>query len=541
MTSNKYKILRSRPMIFLYVVIGVHITAGCVIMWFINNSTVTIADTQLANRLLSSVGILLVFNLLFFIFAALLQRDKNNADAAEIDKLSSEVKKHHQTVADLQQTLREATNQSRLLQKELDMRQSVIKVYKQKIDDDAVQIAEATAQLSANRELLQKTRARAEVSDRYKSAFVACVSHEIHTPIHIIMGFADMLCRPNISPERRAEQTESLVAHSKRFLEVFDNIMLYSKIQSGDINISPQPFDLNFLLNGINMHADFLIKQSGKPLTIKFGCNFKEKKFITSFEEGLKIVLLKLIHNAVKFSAAGLIGVDYRITDTRILFSVTDSGIGIPPDRYSEIFESFYQVDNSLSRHYQGLGIGLSICKGLLNLMGGKITVDSQVGAGSTFTFDIPSQPPQHSCDLYSEISKAADVKPFHGSILLISDNDDDIRQLTQFFEKCGCSLCVARSYRQAFDMYKDLGRISFVMLDIDFPGVNTLAVELSQIDIQVKIIIISQPGADPALLASAPIVGRGVVSKPLTDSAVTDTVNNLLILRNETLVFSQT
>ena len=89
--------------------------------------------------------------------------------------------------------------------------------------------------------------------------------------------------------------------------------------------------------------------------------------------------------------------------------------------------------------------------------------------------------------------------------------------------------------------MYKDLGRISFVMLDIDFPGVNTLAVELSQIDIQVKIIIISQPGADPALLASAPIVGRGVVSKPLTDSAVTDTVNNLLILRNETLVFSQT
>ena len=427
------------------------------------------------------------------------------------------------------------------MQKELEIRQSSITVLKQKVNDDSVQIAEASAQLSANRELLQRARARAEISDRYKSAFVACVSHESQTPIHIIMGFADMLCRPSISPERRAEQTENLMAHANRFLEVFDNIMLYSKIQSGDYNLAPQTFDLNFLLNGISMHADFLIKQSGKPLTLKFGCNFKEKRFITSYEESLKIILLKLIQNAVKFSESGLIAVDYRITDNRILFSVTDNGIGIPPDRYSEIFESFYQVDNSLSRHFQGLGIGLSICKGLLNMMGGKITVDSQVGAGSTFTFDIPAQPPAYSVDLYSEISKVADAKKFNGSVLVISDVSEVVDMIKGLFDSCGCKTYVARSYRQAFDVYRDTKDISFVILDLDIPGANTLAVELPQIDIQVKIIVVAQPNTSADVLASAPIIGRSVITKPLTADTVANAVNNLLILNNQTLPFDKT
>ena len=540
MADNKYKILRSKPMIFIYVMVGVHVAAGCVILWFINNSTVTIADTTLQTRLLSIVGILLVFNLLFFVCTAILQRDKNNADAALIDRYSREAKAHCQIVADLQQSLREANNQNRLLQKELEIRQSSIKAFKQKISDDAVQMAEASAQLSANRELLQKARARAEVSDRYKSAFVACVSHEIHTPLHIMMGFADMLCRPSLSPERRAEQTQSLITHANRFLDVFDNIMLYSKIQSGDFNLAPQTFDLNFLLNGISMHTDFLIKQSGKPLALKFGCNFKEKKFITSCEEGLKIVLLKLVNNAVKFSDSGLIAIDYRITDNRILFSVTDNGIGIPPDRYSEIFESFYQVDNSLSRHFQGLGIGLSICKGLLNMMGGRITVDSQVGAGSTFTFDIPAQPPAYPVDLYSEISQAVDTKRFVGNILVVSETNNVIDVATGLFEACGCHTFVARSFKQAFDVCRSSNEISFVLLDLDMPGANTLAVELPQLDIQIKLIVIVSENTGTDVLASAPIIGRSIIKKPLTQDMVADVVNQTLILNNQTLVFDK-
>lgn len=535
------KLLQSRPIVFVLIFVAIHVLIAAVVWWRISISTITVADSSLKWQLVGIITVLLLFNLLAFCLMMIWQRGQDQEVLNEQDKLESEVMMCRKTIQESQEALREANNQNRLLQKELEIRQSTASVLEQKVNDDAVQIAEASAQISANRELLQKARARAEVSDRYKSAFVACVSHEIHTPIHIIMGCADMLCRPTLSPERRAEHTENLVTHSKRFLEVFDNIMLYSKIQSGDITITPQPFDLNFLLNGINMHADFLIKQSGKPLTLKFGCNFKEKKYITSYEEGLKIVLLKLINNAVKFSESGQIAIDYRITDSRVLFSVTDNGIGIPPNRYNEIFESFYQVDNSLSRHYQGLGIGLSICKGLLNMMGGRISVDSQVGAGSTFTFDIPAQMPQLSTDLYSQISKAVDANPFDGNILLISDNNDDIQLITQFLNTCGCKTLVARTYRQAYEMYNDNRDVAFVLLDLDLPGSNTLAVELPQIDISVTIIIIAQPHTEASILASAPIVGRTIITRPITTDSVADAINNLLILSNKTLTFQKT
>lgn len=545
MTSERkhhiIKLLQSRPIVFVLIFVAIHVLIAAVVWWRISISTITVADSSLKWQLVGIITVLLLFNLLAFCLMMIWQRGQDQEVLNEQDKLESEVMMCRKTIQESQEALREANNQNRLLQKELEIRQSTASVLEQKVNDDAVQIAEASAQISANRELLQKARARAEVSDRYKSAFVACVSHEIHTPIHIIMGCADMLCRPTLSPERRAEHTENLVTHSKRFLEVFDNIMLYSKIQSGDITITPQPFDLNFLLNGINMHADFLIKQSGKPLTLKFGCNFKEKKYITSYEEGLKIVLLKLINNAVKFSESGQIAIDYRITDSRVLFSVTDNGIGIPPNRYNEIFESFYQVDNSLSRHYQGLGIGLSICKGLLNMMGGRISVDSQVGAGSTFTFDIPAQMPQLSTDLYSQISKAVDTNPFDGNILLISDNNDDIQLITQFLNTCGCETLVARTYRQAYEMYNDNRDVAFVLLDLDLPGSNTLAVELPQIDISVTIIIIAQPHTEASILASAPIVGRTIITRPITTDSVADAINNLLILSNKTLTFQKT
>ncbi|MDD6002329.1 MAG: ATP-binding protein [Bacteroidales bacterium] len=545
MTSERkhhiIKLLQSRPIVFVLITVAIHVLIAAVVWWRISISTITVADSSLKWQLVGIITVLLLFNLLAFCLMMIWQRGQDQEVLNEQDKLESEVMMCRKTIQESQEALREANNQNRLLQKELEIRQSTASVLEQKVNDDAVQIAEASAQISANRELLQKARARAEVSDRYKSAFVACVSHEIHTPIHIIMGCADMLCRPTLSPERRAEHTENLVTHSKRFLEVFDNIMLYSKIQSGDITITPQPFDLNFLLNGINMHADFLIKQSGKPLTLKFGCNFKEKKYITSYEEGLKIVLLKLINNAVKFSESGQIAIDYRITDSRVLFSVTDNGIGIPPNRYNEIFESFYQVDNSLSRHYQGLGIGLSICKGLLNMMGGRISVDSQVGAGSTFTFDIPAQMPQLSTDLYSQISKAVDTNPFDGNILLISDNNDDIQLITQFLNTCGCETLVARTYRQAYEMYNDNRDVAFVLLDLDLPGSNTLAVELPQIDISVTIIIIAQPHTEASILASAPIVGRTIITRPITTDSVVDAINNLLILSNKTLTFQKT
>ena len=530
------KLLQTKPIVFVLAAVAVHLFVAVVMWWQITESSVTVGDKKLQWVLSGMILVLLLFDLLVLGIMANIFSNREKESAAEKQKLMDELSAQRQTILESQQAIRETSNKNQLLQKQLEIEKSLSQVLQQKVSDDAKQIASASEQLLANKELLQKTRARAEVSDRYKSAFVACVSHEIHTPMHIIMGFADMLCRQGLSPERRAELTETLITHSKRFLEVFDTIMLYSKIQSGDLSFKPQTFDINFLLSGINMHADLMITQSGKPLTIKFNCNFKEKKFITSYEEGLKIVLLKLIDNAIKFAESGRISVDYRLTDSRLLFSVTDNGIGIPSDRYGEIFESFYQIDNTLSRHYQGLGIGLSICKGLVNMMGGNISVDSQIGGGSTFTFDIQASLPENNSDLYSEISKVVNVETFTGEILLISDVESDVKLITGLFDSFGCKTHTAHSYQHAFDKFRKNRGISFVILDLDIPGANSLTVELSQIDIQVKILFIVPENADKRILASAPLVGRGIIPKPVTSEKVVSVVNNMLILSNQTL-----
>ena len=530
------KLLQTKPIVFVLSAIAVHLLVAVVMWWEITESAVTVGDKKLQWMLAGMVFALLLFELLLFGIMAVAYGNKEKAGVMERKSLVQEILTLRKTLDENQQTIREASNKNQLLQKQLDIEKSFTKVLQQKATDDAKQIAAASEQLLANKVLLQKTRARAEVSDRYKSAFVACVSHEIHTPMHIIMGFADMLCRQGLSQERRSELTETLITHSKRFLEVFDTIMLYSKIQSGDVNITPQTFDINFLLSGINMHADLMITQSGKPLTIKFNCNFKEKKFISSYEEGLKIVLLKLIDNAIKFSESGRISVDYRMNENRLLFSVTDNGIGIPSDRYGEIFESFYQIDNTLSRHYQGLGIGLSICKGMVNMMGGNISVDSQIGGGSTFTFDIPAQLPENNADLYSDISKAVNVETFQGELLLISDVEGDVKLITELFESLGCKVHTAHSYQHAFYKFRKNRGISFVILDVNIPGATSLTVELSQIDIQVKIIFIVPEHADQSILASAPLVGRVIIHKPVTAEKVVSVVNNMLILNNKKL-----
>jgi len=142
---------------------------------------------------------------------------------------------------------------------------------------------------------------------------------------------------------------------------------------------------------------------------------------------------------------------------------------------------------------------------------------------------------------LYSQISKAVDANPFDGNILLISDNNDDIQLITHFLNTCGCKTLVARTYRQAYEMYNDNRDVAFVLLDLDLPGSNTLAVELPQIDISVTIIIIAQPHTEASILASAPIVGRTIITRPITTDSVADAINNLLILSNKTLTFQKT
>ena len=539
--SGKLKeyILSIKPKVFLSVLIALHILTAVVVWFIVSNNTVTIANHGLMAELFVIIFISLILSLLAVSVVYYRWRLECNRTAEKIAKLETEKECLTKTVNYFDSYSRELQNNISVAQTEVDMKRKMLKIYSKKLRIDHTQFKRLSNILLRNQRLIKKLSARAEVSDRYKSAFVACVSHEINTPIHGIIGIADMLCRPTLQPERRNEFTQNLSLSVKRFQDVFDNIMLYSKIQAGDLNITPQPFDVNFMLGSINMYADLLVSRSQKDIQIKFGCNFKEKKIITSYEEGIRIILLRLIGNAVKFSEKGRISIDYRITDTKVLFSVTDNGIGVPTDKYDEIFESFYQVDNNLSRTFSGLGLGLSICKGLLNLMDGRISVDSQIGEGSTFSFYVPASITPHSTVFSNEVLQATDLKPINKKMLVVTPDSKCSDLISSFLQRCSCVPILINSCENLVKIYKNNEGIELVILDLALNGVCIYAIQLLQLNISAKIIFLVPEDCNSTVIEQATAIGRGFVEKPLTDDKLLLALDSLLVLDGETITLN--
>jgi PAS domain S-box-containing protein len=243
---------------------------------------------------------------------------------------------------------------------------------------------------------LIKALKKAEESDRLKTAFLQNISHEIRTPLNGIIGFSKLLLDENNTREEINEFNNMIQHSGKRLLEIVNNVLDISKIETGQININKKTFSINSLLK--DLYSFFLPIANLKEL--KLNChNFLEDENSTIYSDYLLLnqILSNLINNAVKFTQSGEIEFGYEIVDFEndkvgkfILFYVKDTGIGIPDEYHKKIFDRFTQTDLSITRGFEGAGLGLAISKGLVELLGGRIWVQSEVRVGSTFLFTIP-------------------------------------------------------------------------------------------------------------------------------------------------------
>jgi PAS domain S-box-containing protein len=229
---------------------------------------------------------------------------------------------------------------------------------------------------------------KAEESDRLKSSFLANMSHELRTPLNSIIGFSDFMLDPMFGPEEHKEFAKIIKENGNNLLEIIGNIMDFSKIESGQMTLVKSKFAINRLIGEV--HADHVIKIIEKCLLWKENPVHEEPVWIVSDESKLKQILDNLISNAIKFTENGGIEIGYKQQGDHLLFHVKDSGIGIPADYHEAIFERFRQVETTHTRNYGGNGLGLAITKSLIELLGGKIWLESQPGIGSTFYFTIP-------------------------------------------------------------------------------------------------------------------------------------------------------
>ncbi len=230
---------------------------------------------------------------------------------------------------------------------------------------------------------------KAEESDRLKTAFLNNISHEIRTPLNAIIGFSEFINEPDLVPEKRKQFTEIITQSGNRLLSIITNIVNIATIEAGQEKIRETEFELNSTL--LLLLEQFKPKAKEKNIGLSLNLSFPDSEIkILSDESKIKQILSNLICNALKFTKLGFVNFGYEVKVTELQFFVEDTGIGIPSDMHEMIFKSFRQVETTATRQFDGPGLGLSISKAYVELLGGKIWVVSQPGKGSTFFFTIP-------------------------------------------------------------------------------------------------------------------------------------------------------
>ncbi len=236
---------------------------------------------------------------------------------------------------------------------------------------------------------LKLAKMKAEESDKLKSAFLANMSHEIRTPMNSIIGFISLLQEEDLSDGEKTEYLGIVRSNGDRLLSTLNDIVDISKIESGQAVINYSDFDMNEVL--INTYS--LFRQEAEMRGLVFArpaIIMPNLSYIRSDKEKVYSIVTNLTKNALKYTARGFVKIDCSINAGELFFSVKDSGIGIPLVKQKAVFERFIQVDSSKKSSYEGAGLGLSITKAFVEMLGGTITLESEEGQGSTFYVRLP-------------------------------------------------------------------------------------------------------------------------------------------------------
>ncbi|HEY3371344.1 MAG TPA: ATP-binding protein, partial [Prolixibacteraceae bacterium] len=358
-------------------------------------------------------------------------------------------------------------------------------------------IAQDITQRKVAEQEVIRAKERAEESDRLKSSFLANMSHEVRTPMNAIMGFSELLSNPDFDDLQKAEFSKSISRRSYDLLHIIEDILDISKIEVGQLNLELTPHQIENLLNELLEFYQIQLATNSAHSNLSISLSFPAEiahLVIQTDLPRLRQIFVNLIDNAIKFTKEGSIEFGFfQKTDTDLILFVRDSGIGIELSKQAVIFDRFRQAEEiNASRKYGGSGLGLSIVKGILELMHCIIWIESELGKGATFYFNQALVDARER-EGKKTVAGLGNHSWKNKTILVVEDDLDNAELITQIFHGSDVKLLNAYSGKEALDLCSHNGHIDLVLMDIRLPDINGLNITHLLKEKNPQLIIIAQ------------------------------------------------
>ncbi len=368
---------------------------------------------------------------------------------------------------------------------------------------------------------LKKAKNKAEEADRLKTAFLANMSHEIRTPMNAIIGFSELLNDPDLTAENRKEFINLIGENSKVLLHLIEDIIDVAKIEAGQINIVKGTCQVNVIFEELKRKfTEKLKKYPHKEIDIRINCVFSDPGFAISTDPlRFKQVMNNLVGNAIKFTEEGFVEIGFEVDERskKIIFFVRDSGIGLEDDKLSLIFERFRQAQESSTKEYGGTGLGLTISRRLVEILGGSMWVESVLHQGSTFYFALPYEPVNVE-GFVKPFTLQSDKHDWSGkSILVAEDEVSNFELISATLNKTKAKIVRAVNGREAVEIIRANKPVDLVLMDIRMPVMNGYQAtrEIRKLNTQVPVISLTAYAMSDDIQKSLDAGCNAHISKP--------------------------